>query len=106
MYQMSQINSGRRKWSSFLCFTFLGNGVLSQHWAADVVKCVGEEGRYIGDDRHQRAVCGGLFSGCHGDDNIVLVPHVKGVLVGVADGGGYVQWAESFCIAILFYVLL
>lgn len=32
----------------------------------------------------------------HGDDHVVLVPHVEGIWVRVGEGRGYVQRADSF----------
>lgn len=48
--------------------------------AADT-EVVGKEGGNVGDDGHERAVQGTVACGSHGDDDVVLVPHVEGVWV-------------------------
>lgn len=63
--------------------------------AADV-EVAGEEGRDVRDDGHERAGQRAVVCGSHGDDDVVLVPHVEGIWVGVGEGGGHVQGADSF----------
>lgn len=54
-----------------------------------------EEMRDVGDDGGQRAAQGAVVCNVQGNDDIVLVPDVKGVGVGVGEDGGHVQRAGS-----------
>lgn len=67
---------------------------------------VGKERRYVWDDGHQRAGQRALVWGRHGDDDVVLVPHVEGVWVGVTEGRWHVQRADPFDVALLCQVLV
>lgn len=42
----------------------------------------------------------------HGDDDVVLVPHVEGIRVGVAEVGWQVQRGDSFQLSIFILVLI
>lgn len=80
--------------------------VHMHYWAPNVVKCMGEEGGDVRDDCHQRAGARALHWWCHWDYYIILVPNVKGVLVGVVHRSWYVQRAQSFCLSILFWIII
>lgn len=58
-------------------------------WAVD--ERAGQERGDVGDDGHQGAARQALVRGAHGDNDVVLVPHVEGVLVGVIEGRWQVQ---------------
>lgn len=66
----------------------------------------GKERRYERHDGHQRAALRALVCGSHGDDDVVLVPHVEGIWVGVAEDGRHVQRADSFHLAVFCQVLI
>lgn len=66
----------------------------------------GKEGRDVRDDGHQWAGQGALLRGVHGDDDVVLVPHVEGVGVGVAKGRRHVEGAHAIHLAILGHVVV
>lgn len=60
-------------------FAVLWEGMIVSR-AADV-EVAGKEGRDVRHDGHERAGQGALVCGTHGDDDVVLVPHVEGVWV-------------------------
>lgn len=60
-------------------FTVLWDWMIVS-WAADV-DVAGKEGRNVWDDGHERAGQRALVRGCHGDDDVVLVPHMEGIWV-------------------------
>lgn len=66
----------------------------------------GEKWRYVWHDRHQRAGQWAAMLGCHGDDNIILVPHVKCIRVGVAEGGWHVQRSNPCHLSVFFHILI
>lgn len=66
----------------------------------------GEEGRDVRDDGHQRAGQRALLRGVHGDDDVVLVPHVEGVRVGMANGWRHVKGAHAVHLALLYHVVI
>lgn len=66
----------------------------------------GKERRYERHDGHHRAALRALVCGSHGDDDVVLVPHVEGIWVGVAEGRRHVQRADSFHLAVFCQVLI
>lgn len=74
------------------CVALLRDGMIVSR-AVD--ERAGQERGDVGDDRHQGAAHGALVRGAHGDDDIVLVPHVEGVLVGVIDGRRQMQRTTS-----------
>lgn len=86
------------------CVALLGQGLIVG-WAADV-EGGGKEGRDVRDDGHQRAGQRTLLRGANGDDDIVLVPHVEGVRVGVANGRRHVKRAHAVHLAILCHVVI
>lgn len=55
----------------------------------------GKERRDVRDDGHQRAGQGAVIDGGHGDDYVVLVPHVEGVWVGVAQARRHVKRVDT-----------
>lgn len=76
------------------CLTVLWDR-MTVRWAADIE--VGwKKRRDVGNDSHQRAGQGALVCGSHGNDDVVLVPHVEGIRVGVGGGTGRVQGADCF----------
>lgn len=60
-------------------FAVLWDGMIVSR-AADA-EVAGKEGRDVRDDGHERAGQGALVCGSHGDDDVVLVPHVEGIWV-------------------------
>ena len=44
----------------------------------------GKKRRYVRDDRHQGAGQRALIYRHHGDDDVILVPHMEGIWVGMA----------------------
>lgn len=84
--------------------TLLGEGLIVGR-AADI-EGGGKERRDVRDDGHQWAGQGALLRGVHWDDDVLLVPHVKGVWVGVANGLGYVKGAHAVHLAIFCHVLI
>lgn len=82
----------------------LGQGLIVGR-AADIVGS-GKERRDVRDDCHQRAGQGALLHGGHGNDDVVLVPHVEGVRVRVANGRGHVKGAHAVHLAVLCNVLI
>lgn len=74
-------------------------------WAADI-EGGGKEGRDVWDDGHQRAGQRALLRGAHGDDDVVLVPHVEGVRVGVANRLRHLKGAHAVHLDILCHVVL
>lgn len=80
-------------------FAVLWDGMVVGR-AADT-QVAGKEGGDVGDDGHEGAGQRALLRGSHGDDDVVLVPHVEGVWVGVGEGRGEVQGADSLrCLAV------
>lgn len=65
-----------------------------------------KERRYVRDDGHQRAGQRALVRWGHGDDDVVLVPHVKGIRVGVAQGRWHVERADSIHLAVFCHVIV
>lgn len=92
-------------WKPFLLRVTLLRNWLIVGRAVDVERG-GKKWRYVWDDRHQRAAHRALTSGCHGDDDVVLVPHMEGIRVGVDKGRWHVQRAESLRFAFFFHVLI
>lgn len=90
--------------NSASCVTLLGDWMVVGR-AVDV-EGRGKKGRYVWDDSHQRAGQRATIRGGHGDDDVVPVPHVEGVRVGVAEGRWHVQRADSFRLAVFFHVLV
>lgn len=86
------------------CVTLLGQRLIVGR-AADI-QGGGKEGRDVRDDGHQWAAQGTLFCSAHGDDDVVLVPHVEGVRVGVANGRWHVKGAHAVHLAILCHVVI
>lgn len=61
---------------------------------------VGEKGRYVVGDSHQRAGQWALMLVRHRDDDVVLIPHVEGIWVGVSEGRWHVVRADSLHLSI------
>lgn len=66
----------------------------------------GEKRRNVWDDCHQRAWRRALIRRSHGNDDIVLVPHVEGIWVWVAQSRWHVQRTDSFYGGVFFQVLI
>lgn len=74
-------------------------------WATGAVGG-GKERRYVRDDGHQRAGQRALTWGSHGDDDVILIPHVEGVWVGVAEGRWQKQRVDSFHLTVFSHFLI
>lgn len=81
-------------------FTVLWDRMIVRR-AADT-QVAGKEGRNVRDDGHEGAGQGALVCGSHGDDDVILVPHVEGIRVWVGEGRGDVQGADSLCCLAVF----
>lgn len=86
------------------CVALLGQRLVVGG-AADI-EGGGKEGRDVRDDGHQRAGQRALLRGAHGDDDVVLVPHMEGVRVGVAYGRRHVKGAHAIHLAFLCHVVI
>lgn len=86
------------------CVTLPGERMIVGR-AVDV-EVSGKERRYVWDDSHQRAGQRALVRWGHGDDDVVLVPHVKGIRVGVAKGRWHVERADSVHLAVFCHVIV
>ena len=78
-----------------------GNGV--KEGGATVGR--GKERRDVGDDGQHRAGLWAVVQWGHGDDDVVLVPDVEGVAVGVGHVGGHVQRGPSQTLVLWGFVL-
>lgn len=73
---------------------------MAQRRAVDAER-VREEGGYVGYDIQQRAGQRAPLDGGHGDDDVVCVPDVEGVVVGVGHDGGHVGRTAGLQVTIL-----
>lgn len=66
----------------------------------------GKECGYVWNDGHQRAIKRALSLGSHGNDDVILVPYMEGIWVGVVEGRWHVQRADSLHQSVLCQVLV